>query len=211
MNRIVTISREFGSGGREVGRRLAEAMGVAYYDQEIVAALMRRSKVAEEYVRYMEEQRPLPLLPITTARTFGLPTNQAVTENLNFYLQESRVIQEVAEASDCVIVGRCADYVLRDLSPVRLFVYADMEHKIARCQEKGEDAEGLTVPELRRKIASVDKRRARYYQFYTSQLWGRKEHYDLCVNTSRHAQVKDLIPGLAALVERYAAGEGCGC
>ncbi|WP_204205464.1 cytidylate kinase-like family protein [Olsenella sp. An290] len=160
MNRIVTISREFGSGGREVGRRLAEAMGVAYYDQEIVAALMRRSKVAEEYVRYMEEQRPLPLLPITTARTFGLPTNRAVTENLNFYLQESRVIQEVAEASDCVIVGRCADYVLRDLSPVRLFVYADMEHKIARCQEKGDDAEGLTVPELRRKIVSVDKRRA---------------------------------------------------
>lgn len=80
-------------------------MGVAYYDQEIVAALIRRSKAAEEYVRYMEEQRPLPLLPITTARTFGLPTNQAVTENLNFYLQESRVIQEVAEASDCVIVG----------------------------------------------------------------------------------------------------------
>lgn len=211
MNRIVTISREFGSGGREVGRRLAEAMGIAYYDQEIVAALMRRSKAAEEYVRYMEEQRPLPLLPITTARTFGLPTNQAVTENLNFYLQESRVIQEVAEASDCVIVGRCADYVLRDLSPVRLFVYADMEHKIARCQEKGDDAEELTVSELRRKIASVDKRRARYYQFYTSQSWGRKEHYDLCVNTSRHAQAKDLIPGLAALVERYAKGEGGGC
>lgn len=151
MNRVVTISREFGSGGREVGRRLAEAMGVAYYDQE------------------------------------------------------------VAEASDCVIVGRCADYVLRDLSPVRLFVYADMEHKIARCQEKGDDAEELTVSELRRKIASVDKRRARYYQFYTSQLWGRKEHYDLCINTSRHAQVKDLIPGLAALVERYAKGEGGGC
>ena len=210
MNRIVTISREFGSGGREVGRRLAEAMGVAYYDQEIVAALIRRSKAAEEYVRYMEEQRPLPLLPITTARTFGLPTNQAVTENLDFYLRESRVIQEVAEASDCVIVGRCADYVLRDLSPVRLFVYADMEHKVARCQEKGDDAEGLTVSELHRKIASVDKRRARYYQFYTSQSWGRKEHYDLCVNTSRYAQVKDLIPGLAALVERYAAGEGDG-
>ena len=109
MNKIITISREFGSGGREIGRRLAEAMKIAYYDQEIVAALIKRTKKAEEYVHYMEKERPLPLLPITTARTFGLPTNYAVTENLNFYMQESKIIQEVAEKSDCVIVGRCAE------------------------------------------------------------------------------------------------------
>lgn len=122
MNKIITISREFGSGGREIGRRLAEAMKIAYYDQEIVAALIKRTKKAEEYVHYMEKERPLPLLPITTARTFGLPTNYAVTENLNFYMQESKIIQEVAEKSDCVIVGRCADYVLRDMKPIRLFM-----------------------------------------------------------------------------------------
>lgn len=133
MNKIITISREFGSGGREIGRRLAEAMKIAYYDQEIVAALIKRTKKAEEYVHYMEKERPLPLLPITTARTFGLPTNYAVTENLNFYMQESKIIQEVAEKSDCVIVGRCADYVLRDMKPIRLFIYADMEYKIVRC------------------------------------------------------------------------------
>ena len=86
-------------------------MKIAYYDQEIVAALIKRTKKAEEYVHYMEKERPLPLLPITTARTFGLPTNYAVTENLNFYMQESKIIQEVAEKSDCVIVGRCADSV----------------------------------------------------------------------------------------------------
>ena len=73
----------------------------------------------------MEKERPLPLLPITTARTFGLPTNYAVTENLNFYMQESKIIQEVAEKSDCVIVGRCADYVLRDMKPIRLFMLFD--------------------------------------------------------------------------------------
>ena len=122
MNKIITISREFGSGGREIGRRLAEAMKIAYYDQEIVAALIKRTKKAEEYVHYMEKERPLPLLPITTARTFGLPTNYAVTENLNFYMQESKIIQEVAKKSDCVIVGRCADYVLRDMNPIRLFM-----------------------------------------------------------------------------------------
>ena len=147
MNKIITISREFGSGGREIGRRLAEAMKIAYYDQEIVAALIKRTKKAEEYVHYMEKERPLPLLPITTARTFGLPTNYAVTENLNFYMQESKIIQEVAEKSDCVIVGRCADYVLRDMKPIRLFIYADMEYKIVRCKAKGDDIENLADPD----------------------------------------------------------------
>ena len=183
MNKIITISREFGSGGREIGRRLAEAMKIAYYDQEIVAALIKRTKKAEEYVHYMEKERPLPLLPITTARTFGLPTNYAVTEK-----------------SDCVIVGRCADYVLRDMKPIRLFIYADMEYKIARCKAKGDDVENLSDPELRKKILSVDKKRSRYYQFYTNQVWGKKEHYDLCINTSRYAQIKEIIPGLTALV-----------
>ena len=200
MNKIITISREFGSGGRDIGRRLAEAMKIAYYDQEIVAALIKRTKKAEEYVHYMEKERPLPLLPITTARTFGLPTNYAVTENLNFYMQESKIIQEVAEKSDCVIVGRCADYVLRDMKPIRLFIYADMEYKIARCKAKGDDVENLSDPELRKKILSVDKKRSRYYQFYTNQVWGKKEHYDLCINTSRYAQIKEIIPGLTALV-----------
>lgn len=174
MNKIITISREFGSGGREIGRRLAEAMKIAYYDQEIVAALIKRTKKAEEYVRYMEKERPLPLFPITTARTFGLPTNDAVTENLNFYMQESKIIREAAEKSDCVIVGRCADYVLRDMKPIRLFIYADMEYKIARCKAKGDDVEDLAYPELRKKIVSVDKKRSRYYQFYTNQVWGKK-------------------------------------
>ena len=195
MNKIITISREFGSGGREIGRRLAEAMKIAYYDQEIVAALIKRTKKAEEYVHYMEKERPLPLLPITTARTY-----YAVTENLNFYMQESKIIQEVAEKSDCVIVGRCADYVLRDKKPIRLFIYADMEYKIVRCKAKGDDIENLADPELRKKILSVDKKRSRYYQFYTNQVWGKKEHYDLCINTSRYAQIKEIIPGLTALV-----------
>lgn len=200
MNKIITISREFGSGGREVGRRLAEELGIAYYDQEIVTALISRTEQAEAYIRYMEKERPLPLLPITTARTFGLPANYAVTENLNFYMQESGAIRQAAETSSCVIVGRCADYVLRDMQPVRLFIYADSAYKIARCRAKGTDSEGLSDAELRKQILTVDKKRSRYYQFYTSQAWGRKENYDLCVNTSRYDEIKKIIPGLAGLI-----------
>ncbi len=198
MNRIITISREFGSGGREIGRRLAEAMKIAYYDQEIVTALIKRNPKAEEYIRYMATERPLPLLPITTAHTFGLPINYAVTKNLNFYMQESKIIWEAADKSACVIVGRCADYVLQDLNPFRLFVYADISSKIARCREKGTDAAAMTDKELQQKIMSIDKKRARYYRFYTEQDWGDKANYDLCVNTT-NTEIKKI----AAAIEKF--------
>lgn len=203
MNRIITISREFGSGGREIGRRLAEKMGIAYYDQEIITELIKRTDFAEEYIRHMDEKAPIPLLPITTARTFGLPTNYVVEQNLKFYMQESKVIQDFAEKSDCVIVGRCADYILREMNPVRLFIYADMESKIARCRKKNKDVDALNDRELRQKIVSVDKKRARYYKFYVDQVWGEKENYDLCINTSRILEIKNIIPSVENMVYEY--------
>ena len=111
MKRIITIGREFGSGGREVGRRLAERLNIAYYDREIVDELLKRTQLAESYVLRVEESRPLPLFPITTARTFGIPINYPLENRLSIYKQESEIIREKAEKSDCVIVGRCADYV----------------------------------------------------------------------------------------------------
>lgn len=203
MNRIITISREFGSGGREIGRRLAEKMGIAYYDQEIITELIKRTDFAEEYIRHMDEKAPIPLLPITTARTFGLPTNYVVEQNLKFYMQESKVIQDFAKKSDCVIVGRCADYILREMNPVRLFIYADMESKIARCRKKNKDVDALNDRELRQKIVSVDKKRARYYKFYVDQVWGEKENYDLCINTSRILEIKNIIPSVENMVYEY--------
>lgn len=88
MKRIITIGREFGSGGREVGRRLAERLNIAYYDREIIDELMKRTQLAESYVLQVEESRPLPLLPITTARTFGIPTNYTLENRLSIYKQE---------------------------------------------------------------------------------------------------------------------------
>lgn len=199
MNRIITIGREFGSGGREVGRRLAEELGIAYYDQEIVTELLKRTKLTEEYVRNVEERHPLPLLPITTARTFGLKVTPKVEPALSVYNQESDIIAEMAEKSSCVIVGRCADHVLRDMKPFRLFIYADMEARIARCRAKGEDAARMSDEELRQRILSIDKKRARYYQFYTDQVWGDKSNYDLCINTSA-VNIKKLAGITASLI-----------
>ena len=88
---------------------------------------MKRTKLAESYVLQVEESQPLPLLPITTARTFGIPINYQLENRLSIFKQESEIIREMAEKSDCAIVGRCADYVLHDMNPFKLFVYADME------------------------------------------------------------------------------------
>lgn len=200
MNRIITIGREFGSGGREIGRRIAENLHIAYYDQEIVTELSSRSSLTEGYIRNVEENHPLPLLPITTARTFGLSSNQAAEQQLSVYDLESRIIRDMASKSDCVIVGRCGDYVLRDMEPFRLFIYADIESKLARCRRKGSDAKELSDRELRRRITSIDKKRARYYNFFTDQTWGDKTNYDLCVNTSL-TDIKKLAATLTQYLE----------
>lgn len=184
MNKVITIGREFGSGGRELGRRLAEKLKIAYYDQEIIMEIVKRTALTEEYVRSIEENQPLPLLPITTGRTFSLQLGAIVEQHQSVFLEQSKILRELAEKSDCVIVGRCADYVLRESSPFRLFVYADMKSKMERCRIKGQFQKDLNDRDLQRQILSVDKTRAKYYQFYTGQTWGEKKHYDLCINTA---------------------------
>ena len=199
MNRIITIGREFGSGGREIGRRLAEHLHFAYYGQEIVKEIAKRTDMAEEYIKSIEERQPIPLLPITIGRTFALTPTTITDQTQAVYTEQSRVIREMAQKSDCVIVGRCADYVLRELSPVRLFIYAGMKSKVERCRKKGQEKEVLSDQELQRKILSVNKARAKYYQFYTDQVWGDKKNYDLCINTSA-IEIKKAVDAIEKLL-----------
>ena len=190
MNRIITIGREFGSGGRELGRRLSEILKAAYYDREIVSEIAKRTSLSEEYVQQIVEHRPVVAFPIHVGRSFYPMLNPIWDQGQAIYQEQHRLIRELAQKSDCVIVGRCADYILRELKPFRLFVYADMESRIARCRDRGEDAgrldngETMTDKELKRRINEVDKNRAKYYEFYTGQTWGDRLNYDLCLNTS---------------------------
>jgi len=186
MNRIITISREFGSGGRELGKRLAEELRVAYYDREIVTAIAQRSELAEEYVGQILENRILSYYPITVASSFAAmpPTDTLHYVNHGIYNAQNDIILELGQKSDCIIVGRCADYILEDYKPYNIFVYADMESRLERCRAKGgKDAE-LSDKELQKKIQSIDKSRAQYYRFYTGKTWGDRYNYDLCINTS---------------------------
>lgn len=151
--------------------------------------------MTEEYVRSVEEQQPIPLLPITIGRTFTLPAGTITDQAQTVYIEQSKVIREMAQKSDCVIVGRCADYVLRELSPFRLFIYADMTSKMERCRKKGQEKDMLSDQELQRKIRSVDKVRSKYYQFYSDQVWGDKKNYDLCINTS-YIEIKKAVDAI---------------
>ena len=130
MNRIITIGREFGSGGRELGRRLSEKLGFAYYDQEIISEIARRTEMSEQYVQSVVEHQPHFSFPIHIGRSFYPTASPVFDLTMTIYQEQSRIIREMAMKSDCVIVGRCGDYILRDQEPFRIFVYADMESKI---------------------------------------------------------------------------------
>ena len=124
MSRIITISREFGSGGRELGRHLSEVLQIDYYDQEIVSEIAKRTDVAEDYVKQISESRPISF-PVYGGR-FNTTVDPLLDMSLSIHRQQHALLRELSEKSDCVIIGRCADYVLRDRRPFRIFVYAEM-------------------------------------------------------------------------------------
>ena len=198
MNKIITIGREFGSGGRELGRRLSEILAIPYYDQEIISEISKRTSLSEQYVQAVVEHQPVFSFPIHIGRSFYTPVNPLLEQNMKIYQEQARIIGEMAAKSDCVIVGRCADYILKEYNPLRIFVYADIESKLKRCRLKAPENENLSDKELKQKIKEIDKKRAKYYEFYTGNPWGDKLNFDLCINTSQ-THIKDLAPVVAKL------------
>ena len=207
MNKIITVSRQFGSGGRELGKRLAEILGVAYYDREIIRAISEKSSLAESYVEQIVEHHIISYYPITVAHSFtSMPRDAMGQLNCTIYAAQAEVLREMAGKSDCVIVGRCADHILREFNPLNIFVYADMPSKIQRCHEKHDDEiAGLPDRELQKKIQAIDKARARYYSSYTGRTWGDRLNYDVCVNTSNNS-IKKLAAAVAAMIHEEEEG-----
>lgn len=192
MNKIITIGREFGSGGRELGRRLAEELHIEYYDKEIIAAIAEKTSMSQEYVQEILEGKPHHLYPITVGQTMLITDNFYFHQEQSIYLAQSEIIRSLAQKSSCVIVGRCADFILQNLKPYRIFVYADMDSRVKRCISRNTDSQKhLTEKEIRKQIISIDKNRARYYDFYTGNKWGDKSNYDLCINTT-DVNIKDM-------------------
>lgn len=192
--RIITISREFGSGGRELGKRLSDYLGVPCYDHEIIDMVAEQHGYDKNYVSHISEKDIRIFYPSTIGHRFIGPSHTA-QQSVKVTLEQHEIIRQLAAQGDCVIVGRCADVVCREMKPLNIFVYADKISKLARCQDRSGEGEHLSEKEILRKMKQIDRERAAYRELFTEESWGHKESYHLCVNTSGR-EIKTLVPAI---------------
>ena len=194
--KIITISREFGSGGRELGKRLADHLGFDYYDSEIIFSVAKNKGVNPHYVETLLENHGWKNIPVTFRGTIG-SSAYLQSGKVQFLLEQKKVIENIASlGQDFVIVGRNADVLLQEYHPFKLFVCADWESKLLRCKERADEKEVLTDKELLRKMKEIDKTRAQTREILLGSAWGARENYHLTVNTSGW-EIKKLVPAVA--------------
>ena len=200
MSNIITISREFGSGGRELAKRLAENLGYKYYDREIITQMLKQSNFDERYIEGIKKISNDDF-PYTISRSFGFYSahQKQATEVL---VLEQKIVKQLATLGDCIFVGRCADLILRDYNPLNIFVYATEESKLNRCKIKAPKDENLTDKELLKKIKEIDKARKKQALLLGSDTWGQKENYNLCINTTG-LEIKSIVPCIADFTKAY--------
>lgn len=176
-NRIITISREFGSGGRTIGKETAARLGIPCYDQELIGKIAQESGFAKEYVA---ERGEYTSHGNWFASAFADRDFYGHSHQDDLWAAQRKVILKLAQEGPCVIVGRCADYILEGKADcLKVFIHADAEKKAKRIVEQY--GEGADAPEKR--LKDKDKRRAAYYQFYTDRKWGAVQNYDITLNS----------------------------
>ena len=177
--RIITISREFGSGGRFIGEEVAKKLGIAYYDKNIIGQIAEKSGLSPEYIQENAELSPQKGL---FAYAFsGRDITGKSVEDMVYEVQRN-IILELAEKEPCVIIGRNADYILKDRDDVlNVFIHGDMPEKIKRIT----GLYNVKEKEAVKMMADTDKRRRTNYNFYTDQNWGKASNYTLCLNSSQ--------------------------
>lgn len=189
---IVTIGREHGSGGHDIARALAKDLGYACFDKEIVDTAAENSNFSKEILHSYDEKRVSPYI-VPVPHYLGL--NESFRLNMQVASAQFDAIRSLAEQGNCIFVGRCADYVLRkqpDL--VRVFIMADEDYRIKTMMER----QGLSEEAARKLIRQVDKDRSSYYKYYTDQIWGERENFDLILNSAKIG-----VDGCVKLIESY--------
>ena len=170
---VVTVSREYGSGGRYVAKLLSEKLGVKFYDKEIVTKLAEETGLSEEYIEENEQKRGI-LSTLENDQVTGLSSKDEL------FIKETELIKKLARKDSCVIVGRCADFILKNnRNVVKVFVYSDMEDKIKRATK----FYGLNKEKAEKEIKNIDKQRANHYKYYTEREWKEYSNYDICINS----------------------------
>lgn len=191
-NRVITIARSYGSGGRRMGRLLAKELGYEYYDREILKIASEESGIHESLFGQVDETARMPLFRIAKEVYTGEvipPDSDDFISNENLFRYQAKIIRELAATRNCVIVGRCANYILRGRDNVcNIFVTAPVVDCVRRVME----IDGLNLEEAERKIKKIDKRRADYFKYFTGRQWHDAALYDLCLNTGHMPEEKCL-------------------
>ena len=172
---IITIGREYGSGGRLIAKQLSEEMGITFYDKQLITEVAKKTGFSENFIRDTEHQRP------TNSFLYDLYTAvQTPSVPDQVFIAQAKVIKEAAAKESCVIVGRCADYILRDQPHcLKVFVNAPLDQRIRRAREEY----GVQENNLESYVIRQDKARASYYNYFATGRWGQSREYDLCVNS----------------------------
>ena len=200
--RIITISREFGSGGRELGQRLADILGYDYYDSEILTAVATKMGLGGQASDSILRDHGWQNVPITFRGTMSSAAYIASFKT-ELLLRQNDVIREIASyGKDFVIVGRNADVILKEYSPLNIFVFASEGTKIARCLDRAGENEKMTERDLVRKLKEIDRSRAKSRELVSETVWGNRESYHLSVSTDGW-QIKDLAISLASFADSW--------
>lgn len=187
-NKIITITRQYGSGGHEIGKMLSERLDIGFYDKELISLAAKESGTAPEIFAEADEKTANSLLyslstglynygnGFSTGGMGDLPVNDRL------YILQHKIIKEKAEQERFVVVGRCADYMLRHFdNVVKVYIYADIDARVKRAVDRHE----INPSRAKQAVLKADKNRANYYSFYSGQKWGAPGNYDLCLNTTK--------------------------
>lgn len=195
---VITMAREYSSGGSEIAQAVADKLGIPLYNKELITMAAKKSGLTEEAIAASENQRSGSLIYSLYMMGNTMPLADQV------YILQSNVIKELVEKGPCVILGRCGDYVLRERSNVlRTFVYAPLPQRVERLKNRGESA-GIADRMLETQLAKHDRARASYYNYYTENRWGEAKNYDLCLNAALGIDTcADLIAQAAQTLEAF--------
>ncbi len=203
---IITIARQYGSGGREIGERVAKELGIPLYDKQLITDAAAKGSLNEEVIRGADESAANSLLYTLAmgSNHYGTTMHFGYKMPLNdkLFILQSEVIREYANKGSCIVIGRCADYVLRENPDVfRLFIYGDLEHRKERVAQRHPEYKPSQIVDA---INKTDKRRASYYNFYTGNKWGKFDNYDMAINSSTlgiEGTVQVIVASVKKLIE----------
>lgn len=201
--KIITISREFGSGGRRLGEAIAEQLGFDYYDREIITAIAKNQELEEAFVSNIMDQS----LRKTVNRKFRATLdseNIAEISHQDLLIEEQRVLEEIAaKGRDCVIVGRHAEFRLQKFNPYRIFVCADLDTRIDNCLYYQETNGAETIKQIAKNIQKVDKIRSHNSHVVTGNEWGNPSNYDMVINTTNWKDIEGMAPVIGAVAMKW--------